>query len=352
MSGRLVVEADGGSRGNPGPAAYGALVRDPETGEVLAEVAEAIGVATNNVAEYRGLIAGLQAAKQVDPAAHLQVRLDSRLIVEQMSGNWKIKNVDLKPLALKAHQILPPEQVSYLWVPREQNTHADRLVNQALDGDPAFYTRARPSKPATSSSRAEVTTLLVVRHGRTPDNVVRRFAVGGAGLDDVGREQAKRAADALAGSDAVAVVTSPVLRARQTAELIAERLGVDVTVDQDWREFEFGEWDGHLMEEIAERFADQLSAWRASADAVVPGGESRKRMADRVAQARDRVLEQFSGQTVVVVTHALPIGALVCLALDAPLVASQRMEPAQGSLTEFRTHPDGTTILRRFSQRP
>src|SRR3954471_19014858 len=87
---RLVVEADGGSRGNPGPAGYGTVVRDADTGEVLHQEGRALGTTTNNVAEYSGLIAGLRAAASIDADATVDVRLDSKLLVEQMSGNWKI----------------------------------------------------------------------------------------------------------------------------------------------------------------------------------------------------------------------------------------------------------------------
>lgn len=134
---QVVVEADGGSRGNPGPAGYGAVVIDPATGEPLAEAAEYIGVATNNVAEYRGLIAGLTAAKALFPdagdALRVHVRMDSKLVVEQMSGRWKIKHPDMKPLAARAAAILPPASVTYEWIPRAQNKHADRLANEAMD---------------------------------------------------------------------------------------------------------------------------------------------------------------------------------------------------------------------------
>ncbi|MFH9610531.1 bifunctional RNase H/acid phosphatase [Streptomyces sp. NPDC017448] len=134
---QVVVEADGGSRGNPGPAGYGAVVIDPATGEPLAEAAEYIGVATNNVAEYRGLIAGLTAAKALFPdagdALRVHVRMDSKLVVEQMSGRWKIKHPDMKPLAARAAAILPPSRVTYEWIPRAQNKHADRLANEAMD---------------------------------------------------------------------------------------------------------------------------------------------------------------------------------------------------------------------------
>ena len=132
---RLVVEADGGSRGNPGPAAYGALVRDAGTGEVLNREGLTLGTATNNVAEYSGLVAGLEMARAIDPAAAVEVRMDSKLVIEQMAGRWKVKHPDLKPLALAARQ-LRPAVITWTWVPREQNKAADALVNQALDGQP------------------------------------------------------------------------------------------------------------------------------------------------------------------------------------------------------------------------
>ncbi|WP_328668769.1 bifunctional RNase H/acid phosphatase [Streptomyces sp. NBC_00328] len=129
----FIVEADGGSRGNPGPAGYGSVVIDAATGETLAERAEYIGVATNNVAEYRGLIAGLEAARDLDASARVRVRMDSKLVVEQMSGRWKIKHPDMKPLAARGARVLPASQVTYEWIPRERNKHADRLANEAMD---------------------------------------------------------------------------------------------------------------------------------------------------------------------------------------------------------------------------
>ncbi|MGW0942478.1 bifunctional RNase H/acid phosphatase [Streptomyces sp. NPDC002623] len=154
----FIVEADGGSRGNPGPAGYGSVVIDAGTGETLVERAEYIGVATNNVAEYRGLLAGLRAARELDPSAAVRVRMDSKLVVEQMSGRWKIKHPDMKPLAAEAARILPRPQVTYEWIPREQNKHADRLANEAMDAGKrgeqwdAEASRAalhpRPSAPA------------------------------------------------------------------------------------------------------------------------------------------------------------------------------------------------------------
>lgn len=136
MSGRLrvVVEADGGARGNPGPAGWGALVRDAGSGEVLLERSRAIGVATNNVAEYGGLIAGLQAAADLG-ADEVEVRMDSKLVIEQMSGRWKIKHPGLRPLAAQAAALVRRfAHVTWIWVPRERNRDADRLANQAMDG--------------------------------------------------------------------------------------------------------------------------------------------------------------------------------------------------------------------------
>ncbi|MFJ5223701.1 bifunctional RNase H/acid phosphatase [Streptomyces sp. NPDC088400] len=161
----FVIEADGGSRGNPGPAGYGAVVLDPATGETLAEAAEYIGIATNNVAEYKGLVAGLKAAKALDPAARVHVRMDSKLVVEQMSGRWKIKHPDMKPLAAEAARVFPSGQVTYEWIPREKNKHADRLANEAMDAgkkgeqwEPSASTAALDAGAARSASAARTTT--------------------------------------------------------------------------------------------------------------------------------------------------------------------------------------------------
>src|ERR1700761_4428367 len=193
----FIVEADGGSRGNPGPAGYGALVRDPVTGVVLAERSESLGVATNNVAEYNGLIAGLRAAAEIDPGAEVEVRMDSRLVVEQMSGRWKIKHPDMKPLAATATEAARPfARVSYTWVPRERNKDADRLANEAMDRAAGRTPRSRldprpapvdNSKTVADNSKrssgastgwgapsGEATVTLLLRHGQTPLSTERR----------------------------------------------------------------------------------------------------------------------------------------------------------------------------------
>nr|WP_228266721.1 bifunctional RNase H/acid phosphatase [Ornithinimicrobium ciconiae] len=161
---QLVVEADGGSRGNPGVAGYGALVQDAD-GTLLAERAAPLGTASNNVAEYTGLIEGLRAVLDLGLAegATVTVRMDSKLVVEQMSGRWKIKHEDMRRLALQARDLVRQIQaaggrVSYTWIPRAENSAADALSNDGMDGEtvhrdhvaPVARPRARETEPPAS----------------------------------------------------------------------------------------------------------------------------------------------------------------------------------------------------------
>jgi ribonuclease HI len=129
---KVVVHVDGGARGNPGPAAAGAVVTTPD-GDVLDEASEAIGVATNNVAEYRGLLLGLARARALG-AGEVEVVNDSELVAKQVSGAYKVKHPDMKPLHAAAIEALAGfDRWSIRSVPRAQNAAADALVNQALD---------------------------------------------------------------------------------------------------------------------------------------------------------------------------------------------------------------------------
>ena len=141
---KVIVEADGGSRGNPGPAGYGSVVWSADHTTVLAESKQAIGRATNNVAEYRGLIAGLDEAAKLG-ATEVEVLMDSKLVVEQMSGRWKVKHPDLVALHQEAKALaLRFERIGYAWIPRAENSHADRLANEAMDA--AAETRRRTGR--------------------------------------------------------------------------------------------------------------------------------------------------------------------------------------------------------------
>ncbi|MEV0279080.1 bifunctional RNase H/acid phosphatase [Streptomyces sp. NPDC050610] len=379
MANRFIVEADGGSRGNPGPAGYGAVVLDPATGEALAEAAEYIGTATNNVAEYKGLIAGLRAAKALDPEATVAVRMDSKLVVEQMSGRWKIKHPDMKPLAAEASAVLPPSQVTYEWIPREKNKHADRLANEAMDAGKAGKQWSAAGSSAAVSSRGSAeslasldeeaepvaapvgwaapadlgqpATFVLLRHGETALTPQKRFS--GSGGDDpelsaAGRRQADSTAAALAARGTVqAVVSSPLRRCRQTAETVAARLGLDVHIDDGLRETDFGAWDGLTFAEVRERHPDDLDAWLASTKAApTGGGESFAAVARRVALSRDKLITRYAGRTVLLVTHVTPIKTLVRLALGAPPESLFRMELSAASLSAVAYYGDGNASVR------
>ncbi|GAA2831489.1 bifunctional RNase H/acid phosphatase [Kitasatospora paracochleata] len=376
MAGRFIVEADGGSRGNPGPAGYGAVVRDGDTGQILVEAAEFIGRATNNVAEYRGLIAGLKAARDLDPGATVDVRMDSKLVVEQMSGRWKVKHPDMQPLAAEARTILPRGQVSYTWIPRERNKDADRLANEAMDAGKRgeqWQPRARPAATATGpetvadeplpaapapragwAAAADLgtpTTLVLLRHGETALTPQKRFS-GSNGSDpalsEKGSWQAERAAEALAARGTVqAVVASPMLRTRQTAEAVAVRLGLEVRIEDGLRELDFGDWEGLTFAEVMERHPDDLNAWLASPKAKPTGSsESLTTLAHRVGVARDKILARYAGKTVLVVSHVSPIKTLVRLALGAPPDTVHRMELSAASLCAVQYYADGNASLR------
>ncbi|MFI1535796.1 bifunctional RNase H/acid phosphatase [Streptomyces anandii] len=489
----FIVEADGGSRGNPGPAGYGAVVLDAATGEPLTEAAEYLGVVTNNVAEYRGLLAGLRAAHALDPGAAVHVRMDSKLVVEQMSGRWKIKHPDLRPLATEAARVFPPERVTYEWIPRARNKHADRLANEAMDaggrgeqwtpsastaeldarrppatraasargvdtegaargaeaeaGVPGGDTEAdarganaeadvrfakaeadvraacgvarggtgatgatgvagatdstatsgaagaagpagatattgaagatevagateatRATRPTATTEPTATTgvtaapgwapadlgapaTLVLLRHGETPLTPQKRFSGSGGSdpaLSDIGREQAERVAAALARRGTVqAIVSSPLARTRETAGIVAARLGLDVTVEDGLRETDFGAWEGLTFGEVRERYPDDLNAWLASPEAEpTGGGESFAATATRIAATRDRLVAAHKGRTVLLVTHVTPIKTFVRLALGAPPESLFRMELSAASLSSVAYYADGNASVR------
>ncbi|MEU1103344.1 bifunctional RNase H/acid phosphatase [Streptomyces tibetensis] len=466
----FIVEADGGSRGNPGPAGYGAVVSDAATGETLRETAEYLGVATNNVAEYRGLLAGLRAAHALDPDATVHVRMDSKLVIEQMSGRWKIKHPDMKPLAAQAARVFPPGRVTYEWMPRAENKHADRLANEAMDAGargerwseaestaeletaaggaagvsevpgvdagvsevpgveaaeaselpgvdaevsevpgveaevsevpgvdagasevpgvdagasevpgvdagasevPGVHaeasevpgvaddaaradTRAAKAVAAPGWAPADMgapATFVLLRHGETPLTPQKRFSGSGGtdpSLSDVGREQAERAAAMLARRGTVqAVVSSPLARTRETAGIVAARLGLDVSIDDGLRETDFGAWEGLTFAEVRERHPDDLNAWLASPDAEpTGGGESFAATAVRLAATRDKLVAAHAGRTVLLVTHVTPIKTLVRLALGAPPESLFRMELSAASLSVVAYYADGNASVR------
>lgn len=392
--GQLVVEADGGSRGNPGVAGYGALVRDGRTGALLAERAEPLGKESNNVAEYSGLIAGLTAAAEIDEAATVEVRMDSKLVVEQMAGRWKIKHADMRRLALEARDIVRRIEasggsVAYTWIPRAENADADALSNDGMDGTSVHRDLWRETASAEhpSASRIETTNppaasedppvsdevaeqvalstdetpasppdvgrparVLLVRHGVTDFTDAGRLDGRGGSdpdLNERGRAQAQRAAEGiaarLAGAEgAVHVVTSSLARARQTGAVAAERLGIAPQIDRDWDEQAFGDWDGRVLRDLLHEAPDDMRRMRVDDEFAISGGESSAQLRTRVVAAFDRAVALAgNGGTVVVATHRKPIMAVLQHVLGLTSESAWRIAAAPASLTGLEVWSDG-----------
>ncbi|WP_306356234.1 MULTISPECIES: bifunctional RNase H/acid phosphatase [unclassified Nocardia] len=424
---KVIVEADGGSRGNPGPAGYGAVVWDADHARVLAERWEYLGVATNNVAEYRGLIAGLEAAAELG-ATEVAVRMDSKLVVEQMSGRWKVKHAAMIPLADRARQLVAGfDGVRFDWIPRAANSHADRLANQAMDdGDlvgevrtaladsaadpvhPAGTTapdshreESTPDRGARRETSGEIVTrgstsdtrgrtsemspgdtsgpsgvpaapgdvsssgaahtapgwtgavgrptrLLLLRHGQTELSVQRRYSGrGNPPLTALGREQAAGAAKMLAGKGSIgAIVSSPLDRARETAEAAGHALGVPVRVLDGLIETDFGVWEGMTFGEAREHDPELHTRWLGDPSLPAPGGESFDQVRERVETVRRDLVALHPGENVLVVSHVTPIKTLLQLALGVgpSLLYRLHLDLASLSIAEF--YADGGSSVR------
>jgi broad specificity phosphatase PhoE/ribonuclease HI len=391
----VVVHADGGSRGNPGPAGYGAVVFAPD-GTVLAERAAALGNVTNNVAEYSGLIAGLEAARELG-ATRVTARMDSKLVVEQMSGRWKVKHPDMKPLAARATELVNQfEQVDFEWVPRGLNSHADRLANEAMDAARAGRTWVAPALPdvpppavtvpeealgADPGAAAEYfepfdevgadgievdtqpteqdpaaalphpkdgepTRFVVVRHGETTWGAQARFA----GRKDVsltprGRRQAAAVAGRIRLMAPAVVLTSPLQRCRNTAQAIAAEVGAPVVVDERLIDGVLGDWTGLRAAEIEERWPQTFASWRSDPDAAPPGGESFSEIRQRVRPLMTDALSTYRGHTVVLVTHAAPSKMILTTALNVDPAVAYRIRVDTASLSGFTVEADGAVMV-------
>jgi len=378
MTNRLLIEADGGSRGNPGPAGSGAVLIDFDSGIILAEIALFIGVATNNIAEYRAVLAAIELANEIAPDAKLLVRMDSKLVVEQMSGRWKIKNEGMQDMSSQMVKAIGSRQISFEWIPREKNSKADSLANEAMDAETSVI-RKFVGEPGTStinvvtvaskgtaadleynpelpsSVRAprnvtkKLTTVILVRHGRTA--LTESHKLSGRGgedpqLSELGRDDASKVALELAkvGKSGIfakllpptAIISSPIARTRETAQVIANQLGLPVQTEDDIDEIAFGEWDGHTNQEVATAWPEQYNAWRGDVKIAPPGGESLEEFDLRVQRGRQRILSEFEGQTVVVVSHVMPIRGFLKAATVADWPIYWRATVAPCSITVLR----------------
>jgi ribonuclease H / adenosylcobalamin/alpha-ribazole phosphatase len=240
-------------------------------------------------------------------------------------------------------------------------------MDQPADAGPAEPGSAEPgtSEPGSAESRSPAsaaptrgwgpqsaaTTTLLLRHGQTALSVERRFAGrGDVPLTDVGLQQAAAAAASLASRGGIdLVVTSPLSRARRTAEAVAGATGAPLSVDDDLAETDFGDWEGLTFAEVRKRWPEEMNAWMASADVPPPGGESLSAAARRALAALDRMLAEHSGKTIVVVSHVTPIKTIICRALLAPPAALFRIHLDVASLSEADWFADGPALLRTMN---
>ncbi len=361
----LIIEADGGSRGNPGPAGSGACVIDADSGEVILEISKFIGTATNNVAEYFALVSGLEGAYELNPEARILVRMDSKLVIEQMAGRWKIKHPDMQILGARVQKLVTGKQIRWQWIPREENSRADALANKAMDekGDAVVSSvDSSPRSPVVefnqsmpSSVRApggvtdQLTTVVLIRHGRTHLTESKRISGSGGenpGLSELGRGDAHKVAKAVAEignsgpwahlQPVSAIVSSPIQRTLDTAHILANEVGLGVSVNQDIAEISFGDWDGHTNTEVISKWPELFLEWQGSWTVSPPNGESLEIFDSRVQRGRRSILEEYSGQTVAVVSHVMPIRGFIRAGMDAGTAGYWRPQIAPCSISIIR----------------
>ena len=359
MARHFKLTADGGSRGNPGPAGFGAVVS--ENSHIIAEIYEFIGTATNNVAEYGGLIAGLKAIHDLDSEATVDVCMDSKLVVEQMSGRWQIKHADMRKLAQSAREAHSPSLVNYTWIPRDENSHADRLANKALDAQSGGHDKSEPAQPRQLNylterlkSAEKPTVLHLIRHGETILTPERKFS-GVGPLDPVltekGRAQAVAVAESAKKLGAEVLIASPLNRTKETAKIISDATGLTVNFDEIWFEMDFGNWDGLSLEEVKEQYADGYQKWATDLSFKPGGGESWDAITARVESALSKILSEYPGQTITVVTHNCVIKAALAISLEAPIESVFHMDIGPCSINTLLMWPsDGLRAVRAMNQ--
>jgi probable phosphoglycerate mutase len=297
--------------------------------------------------------------------------MDSKLVVEQMSGRWKIKHPALQPLALKARDLANRfQRIRFEWIPRAQNSYADRLANQAMDAqaggkaandpsagkaEPARTVKQDHASPAHwTGATGRPTKLLLLRHGQTAMSAERRYSGrGDVTLTEHGEQQAAAAAKRFAAMDGLVVdgeitpiIASPLTRTRQTAQAVADAIGGRVETHPGLIETDFGEWEGRTFAEAAERDPELHRAWLGNSSPPPPGAASFDVVHRRVRKARDETIAKYGGRTIVVVSHVTPIKTLLRMGLDAgpSLLFRLHLDLASLSIVEF--YPDGNACVR------
>lgn len=379
---KLVIFADGGSRGNPGIAGSGTAVYNEDRSQLLREIAYVVGQkSTNNVAEYHGLLRGLEAAVELG-ADEVEFYMDSKLVVEQMNGRWKIKHPDMQKLAIEARRLLDQiPSFSLEWVPRAKNSVADALSNVAMDaaakGDPAGIldmgsgdgaeavaadsqdasgevggTSASTASSTAADWRPETgqsTRFILLRHGQTAMSAAKQYS-GRANpeLTELGKKQALAAAQALADTHIDAVVCSPLRRCQQTAAAVVKGRDLRVETVEDLIEVDFGRWEGKTFAEADAADPELHARWLKDTSVACPGGESLRAVHRRVSAARRELQQRYAGQTVLVVSHVNPIKSFVRQALDSGPQTPNHLFLELASVSEVEFF-DGGSTLHRFN---
>jgi probable phosphoglycerate mutase len=324
------------------------------------------------------VLAAVDVANEIVPEAELLVRMDSKLVVEQMSGRWKVKNEGMQDLFQSMQQSIGDRKISFEWIPREQNGKADALANEAMDAESSVVRKYVGSPDTstinvvTSSSKViaadleynpelpssvraprnvshKLTTIILVRHGRTMLTESHRLSGRGGEdpqLSEAGIQDAQAVADELSkvshsGPYAkvlgpTVVVSSPIARTRETAAIIATKLGIAVEINNDVAEISFGDWDGHTNQEVAANWPDHFEQWRGDVKIAPPGGESLEDFDVRVQNGLADILKKYEGQTVIVVSHVMPIRGFLKSALQAGWPAYWRTSVAPCSMSIIR----------------
>lgn len=387
---KLVIFADGGSRGNPGIAGSGTAVYNEDRSQLLREIAYVVGQkSTNNVAEYHGLLRGLEVAVELG-ADEVEFYMDSKLVVEQMNGRWKIKHPDMQKLAIEARRLLNQiPRFSLEWVPRAKNSVADELSNVAMDaaakGEPVGILdmgagdaaeadavvdaavdaaggvepggEAGKASPSAASSTAAdwrpecgpATSFILLRHGQTAMSAAKQYS-GRANpeLTELGKKQALAAAQALMDTHIDAVVCSPLRRCQQTAAAVVEGRDLRVETVEDLIEVDFGRWEGKTFAEADAADPELHARWLKDTSVACPGGESLRAVHRRVSAARRKLQQRYAGQTVLVVSHVNPIKSFVRQALDSGPQTPNHLFLELASLSEVEFF-DGGSTLHRFN---
>jgi len=263
----------------------------------------------------------------------------------------------MRDLAKQCRGSHDPSLVTYSWIPRDENSHADRLANKALDGESAHKPEPQVQQNYLSERMRsdEVPTMIyMVRHGETVLTPMRKFS--GVGpldpkLTEKGLAQAAAVAGAIAKLNPEVLIASPLMRTTQTAAAIAAATGLEINFDEIWYELSFGDWDGLSFEEVKEKFPDEFQGWLNSTSYAPAGGESYDQAEVRVEEALEKVAALYPGQRVVVVTHNGIIKLAAQIVTGAPTEAVFHIDAAPCSITSISIWPsDGLRALRSLNE--